>query len=162
LSSFFRIFYLLKTTTMHKHPTCPICKDKLFGRSDKRFCSVKCKNQHHQIARRYLRNMVEMENQRRERNLTLLEGLMDARNDQFETHLNFLSKQGFHLEYCHLRKKEKSYQIYSCYHFVIELRTTGFMKIRRQMSPLFLKDEFYQRYIQDRIRWNYNVTLNTT
>lgn len=141
---------------MNSTPTCPICEDKIFGRSDKRFCSIKCKNRHHHVARKYLRNMVQSENRGRERNLTLLEGLIDARNDCFETHLNFLCKQGFHLEYCHLRFENKGVRILACYHFLIELNQHGFMKIRRQMSPIFLKNEFYNRFIQDRLRWNYN------
>jgi hypothetical protein len=40
-----------------KH-TCPICQSPLHGRTDKRFCSLACKNEHHAITRRQTKDAV--------------------------------------------------------------------------------------------------------
>lgn len=136
---------------MKQTPTCPICQDPLFGRSDKRFCSLKCKNRHHQIARTYLRNMVKLENQQRQRNLTILEGLMDARNDAFHSHLTLLTKMGFHIEFCNLNFIAKGVRLFSCYHFILTIQSNGRLLVKRNMSPVHLNPAFYNRFKIDRL-----------
>jgi endogenous inhibitor of DNA gyrase (YacG/DUF329 family) len=39
-------------TLNYQHEACPECDSNVFGRSDKRFCSINCKNNHHNAARK--------------------------------------------------------------------------------------------------------------
>ena len=60
-----------------KTETCTTCGKKLYGRRDKMYCDITCKNRHYTIARRLkyetFRNHITMVN----RNIDILRGIMD-------------------------------------------------------------------------------------
>jgi predicted nucleic acid-binding Zn ribbon protein len=72
--------------TLLDHFRCPICGGPIQGRSDKRYCSQKCKNTHHYLARRNCKPLIVEKNKRLERNFVILEGLIQQWHPVLKIH----------------------------------------------------------------------------
>ena len=79
---------------------CPICGDKIIGRSDKIFCALSCKNEYHN--RRLYENLMIANNidKMLHRNRVLLQELYEeAGNRSFSMSKSRLAKKGFKFDF---------------------------------------------------------------
>jgi hypothetical protein len=92
---------------------CATCQKEIIGRSDKRFCSVQCKNEHHAQMRRNTRDAVAEIDGYLHRNREILATLMgDATKVELDRLV--LNRTGFRPEYhtsTYLNKEGKTYRI---------------------------------------------------
>ena len=86
--------------TCFKHAPCPTCSGPVSGRKDKRFCTVKCKNEHHRIARTQLKSRYHEIQKRIRRNLVVMEGILGPTAKGMEIHKDALFQFGFDLSTC--------------------------------------------------------------
>ncbi len=96
---------------MKKH--CQQCKTDIKGRSDKRFCSTACKNQHHVETRKQTRDAVGEVDAYLHRNREILALLMGTSSKETLDRL-ILDRTGFRYEYhtgTYLNKEGKTYKI---------------------------------------------------
>lgn len=78
-----------------KSRLCVICDTPLFGRSDKRFCSVKCKNNYHAEIRRTTNAFAKDTFKQLLRNHRILSELIGPEKKDFEINLMSLKRKGF-------------------------------------------------------------------
>ena len=81
--------------TCFKHAPCPTCAGSVAGRKDKRFCSIKCKNEHHRNANLQLKSRYHEIQKKIKRNLVVLEGIMGPTAVGMNIHKDALFKFGF-------------------------------------------------------------------
>lgn len=86
--------------TYFKHAPCPTCSGIVTGRKDKRFCTIKCKNEHHRVARHQLKSRYHEIQKRIRRNLVVLEGILGPTADGMNIHKDALFKFGFDINTC--------------------------------------------------------------
>ena len=86
--------------TYFKHAPCPTCSGIVTGRKDKRFCTIKCKNEHHRIARHQLKSRYHEIQKRIRRNLVVLEGILGPTAAGMNIHKDALFKFGFDINTC--------------------------------------------------------------
>jgi len=86
--------------TSFKHAPCPTCSGLVEGRKDKRFCTVKCKNEHHRNARIQLKSRYHAIQKRIRRNFVVLEGIMGPTATGMNIHKDALFKFGFDISTC--------------------------------------------------------------
>jgi len=86
--------------TNFSHAPCPTCSGVVVGRKDKRFCTIKCKNEHHRIARAQLKSRYHEIQKRIRRNFVVLEGIMGPTASAMNIHRDALFKFGFDMSTC--------------------------------------------------------------
>jgi hypothetical protein len=93
--------------------TCLQCGRDMRGRSDKKFCSLNCKNLHHIETRQQIKNVVAETDAYLHRNRTILFTLMGSSNKEIFDKL-VLDRTGFRWEFhtgTYLNKEGKMYRI---------------------------------------------------
>jgi len=91
---------------------CKICKNKIVGRLDKIFCSIKCKNFYHTNLRKVTDLEVVEINKILHRNRSILLELLGKRKVQIKIKRIVLEKKNFHFKYIthfHINKSGKMY-----------------------------------------------------
>lgn len=101
----------MKLKISFKHAPCPTCKGQVIGRTDKRFCSIKCKNEHHRNARIQFKSRFQDIQKRLRRNMVVLEGILGPTAKGMNIHKDALFKFGFDLD-LNTRSFAKSDQIW--------------------------------------------------
>lgn len=97
---------------------CKICKIIITGRSDKIFCSVKCKNIYHKDLRIIAQTAGIQIDRFLKRNYKILFELMEGRKTQLKVYRNKLSQKGFRFKYhTHTHINSKSKMHYFIYDF---------------------------------------------
>jgi hypothetical protein len=76
--------------------TCPVCHHEFTGRSDKRFCSVSCKNAYHNTV--FKEESIIKVDQALHRNKLILQQLIPVAVTQATLDRAILEKLGFHFE----------------------------------------------------------------
>ncbi len=79
-------------------PLCVICDAKLFGRSDKRFCTVKCKNKYHAELRKSNRNVSRETLKVLFKNYQVLASLCAVNCSKYKISKLALQRKGFDFE----------------------------------------------------------------
>ena len=125
---------------------CPVCKGKVEGRTDKRYCSIKCKNKHHRIAFLLNKPMTDEQNRKLLRNLTLLEGILSNEQNAMKIHKASLIRQGFDMGSCTGVEIRGKTHIFSCYHFRYMLCEDGMLLVVRNQQISDYMPGFYERY----------------
>lgn len=91
---------------------CKICGKKLYGRADKIFCDVGCKNEYHKNVR-YITKQVAIEiNSYLKRNYAILWEILGKNKVQIKVHRNVLENKNFHFLYhthFHINSRNKMY-----------------------------------------------------
>lgn len=91
---------------------CKICNTEIVGRSDKLFCSVKCKNYYHTNLRRVTSIAVKEINTILHRNRSILLEIMGKHKSQKKINRLVLEKKKFRFKYhthISINKQEKVY-----------------------------------------------------
>ena len=100
-----------------KKRICPICQSRVVGRSDKKFCSVKCKTYYHQRLRLVTKTAAAAIDKILHRNRSILLEVMGKHNMRMTIPKLELAKRKFnfqHITHYHINHKGKTY------HFVYD------------------------------------------
>lgn len=92
--------------------TCKICSKKIKGRSDKLFCSVKCKNYYHTNLRKTNIKATYVIDEILHRNRAILLEILGKNRKTIQIDRMVLVKKNFHFKYhthTHINKKNKTY-----------------------------------------------------
>src|SRR5690606_21187362 len=79
----------------HKVRLCVICDSKLFGRSDKVFCSTKCKNYYHAEIRKTNKTVSKETIKQLYKNYRILSELIGINCPKFQINKLVLQRKGF-------------------------------------------------------------------
>ncbi|MCE3297250.1 MAG: hypothetical protein K0R65_2964 [Crocinitomicaceae bacterium] len=79
-------------------PLCVICDAKLFGRSDKRFCTTKCKNKYHAELRKNNRSVSRETLKVLFKNYQVLNSLLAENCSRYRVSKLLLQRKGFDFE----------------------------------------------------------------
>jgi len=133
----------------HKHSPCPTCKGKVVGRSDKRFCSLKCKNEHHRIARIQIKSRFYEIQKKLHRNIIVMEGILGTEDQNMSIHKEVLFKHGFNAELFtgKIFKDNVEWRELGDYHFVDG--EEGIMHIERSKKLSSSMPVFFARWAID-------------
>lgn len=97
---------------------CKICSKVIIGRTDKLFCSVRCKNYYHTNLRKVTKNAVKEIDIILHRNRSILLELMGKRKVQIKINRILLEKKKFQFKYhTHQHKNLKGKIYYYLYDF---------------------------------------------
>lgn len=102
---------------------CKICEKKLYGRSDKIFCSVYCKNYYHKHLRKAARKAAVEINAFLQRNYAILLELLGKNKAQLKVYRNVLEKKKFRFKYhthTHVNSRKKTF------HYIYDLAWMSF------------------------------------
>ncbi len=77
------------------HRQCVICNKQLFGRSDKRFCDIQCKNYYHAQVRKSVKTISSETIKILAKNVVILEGIMGEEKDSCIIDQLALERLGF-------------------------------------------------------------------
>ncbi|MEO1518967.1 MAG: hypothetical protein AAFV95_28385 [Bacteroidota bacterium] len=93
---------------------CPICGKTIVGRSDKKYCSLNCKNQFHHPSKHTKGDALKTVNRFLFQNFKILESIFkDEKKDKLMVPRILLDKMGFHFHYCtacYVNKQQKLYR----------------------------------------------------
>ena len=129
--------------------TCPCCAKLVIGRSDKIFCTIKCKNIHHNAARSQLRSQYMRSERMIHRNLIVLEGILGPNNNQMTIHRDTLFRYGFSLYTCTsvcVRNQRITYRIGN---YTYTIQSNGIVKVKRTLKTIENFDLFFNRWEKD-------------
>jgi len=144
----------------NKHLPCPICYSKVTGRIDKRYCSIKCKNEHHNAARKMNKPMAYETNRKLMRNLTLLEGIMGAKGKFLHIHKAELIRRGFDPDVVTGFEIKGHAVRHICYHFSYTIDAQGVVHVRRHDKVGRVLPGFFERWEIDFPRENFKEASN--
>ncbi len=97
---------------------CKICSKPIVGRSDKKFCSVKCKNYYHTNLRKVTKTAVQDIDKILHRNRSILLELTGKYKTQIKVNRMLLDKKKFHYKYhTHLYRNIKGKLWFYVYDF---------------------------------------------
>ncbi len=113
---------------------CKICQKPLTGRSDKIFCSVRCKNYYHVNLRKATDRAVEPINKILHRNRSILLEIMGKRKTQKKVVRQVLDKKKFNYKYhTHINKNKQNKTYYYVYDFAwMEFSDDQILIVRRR------------------------------
>jgi hypothetical protein len=132
--------------TDFKHAPCPTCLGKVAGRRDKRFCSIKCKNEHHRIARIVLRTHFGEQEKRLKRNFLILEGALGRTGKKAMVHRNKLFRYGFDIKACTTVTLKNNKLIYELGNYKFSFLNNGIVFIQRIKSLSCFMPVFFRRW----------------
>jgi|SRR5690606_27153945 len=92
---------------------CKVCDKKLFGRSDKIFCDVACKNHYHKNIRYNTKQAAIEINSYLKRNYAILWEILGNNKTQIKVKRNLLARMKFRFKYhthFHINSKNKMYR----------------------------------------------------
>lgn len=135
------------TFKLFEHEPCPTCGGLVFGRRDKIFCALPCKNKHHSIARKQLKSRSNQSNKRIRRNATLLEGILGPKENAMTIHRDELIKRGFDIESCTKASLKGSHVVYELYGYRYYIRHDGYVIVKRNVKVSTFLPGFHERYL---------------
>lgn len=102
---------------------CKVCKKKTGGRSDKIFCSSKCKYRYHKNLRQAAKNAAAEINEYLRRNHSILLEVLNKNKTQIKVYRNVLEKKKFRFKYhthIHVNSRKKTF------HYIYDLAWMDF------------------------------------
>jgi predicted nucleic acid-binding Zn ribbon protein len=113
---------------------CKICSNQIVGRSDKKFCSVHCKNYYHTNLRRVTNLAVAQIDIILHRNRSILLELMGKHKTQIKTERIVLDKKKFNFKYItHFQTNKQGKVYYYVYDFAwMEFSNDEILIVRRR------------------------------
>jgi len=129
-----------------KHAPCPTCLGKVSGRRDKRFCSLKCKNEHHRVARDILKSHFGEQQKRLCRNFLVLEGVLGPKGKQAIIHRNELFRFGFDLKSVTTSFRKNKKICFEVGNFMFSFLNNGLILIKRIKALSYVVPVFFRRW----------------
>lgn len=106
-----------------KKRQCPICNETIVGRSDKKFCSIGCKNKFHHPSAHTKGDQIKTVNRFLFQNFKIMESIFkDEKKDKLMVPRILLDKMGFHFNYCtgcYINKQGKLYHYIYNYSWMV-------------------------------------------
>jgi hypothetical protein len=126
------------------HRQCVICNKQLFGRSDKRFCDIKCKNYYHSQVRQSVKTICSETIKILTKNAVILEGIMGEQKNTCLVDRLALERLGFRFGYVTDAAQKYGMIYYSIfgfnYRFIKQTRVEITIdKKRNNISPFIFK-----------------------
>lgn len=87
-----------KPSSEQNAPLCVMCDSKLFGRSDKRFCSVNCKNKYHAELRKNNKSVSSETLKILQKNYQILAALFGESCSKYKINKVVLQAKGFNFD----------------------------------------------------------------
>lgn len=125
---------------------CPTCNRNVHGRSDKKFCQIKCKNIHHKLARIQSLEIQHLSNKRIKRNFIVLLGLFGIDTHRMKIHRNILFQYGFDIHACIDEVQQHGKQVFKIMQFEFKILPNGILEINRRERPTFYIQEFLDKW----------------
>jgi hypothetical protein len=98
--------------------TCAYCRERIRGRSDKKFCNDTCRNAFNNRLNSELNSSIREINSKLKRNRRILEGLLKGDAPFVKVRKEALLNKGFQLSYqTHTRKSSKGSLYHFCYDY---------------------------------------------
>ena len=120
---------------------CPVCGKAIKGRSDKRYCSIDCKNHFHYNQRKNTHHIVQEIDQILHKNYKILATLFEGeKSDKLQLPKIVLEKMGFRFNYftsTYLNSQGKTYHY--IYHYAWMEFSTQQVLLRRFKEVQFNK-----------------------
>lgn len=128
----------------YKHAPCPTCGGAVYGRKDKRFCTLKCKNEHHNAARSQVNYRFKHIHKRFHRNLVVMEGVVGRNATKVSVHRDELFRMGFDIFTCSKSYRKNRHTVYELGDYEYYVHKNGIVTIRRtgelmDVIPIFFK-----------------------
>ena len=112
---------------------CPACGFEIFGRTDKVFCSDKCRTNHNKVIYKKESQVISPVNSILKRNRRILLHLLTA--GKHEVSKELLENQGFDFQYfTSLEKNDGTETHYYCYDVSYMIEDSGNVKIVKQLA----------------------------
>ncbi|MCP4441648.1 MAG: hypothetical protein GY810_22310 [Aureispira sp.] len=117
---------------------CLNCSKQFFGRSDKKFCSVKCKNDYNYEQRKGTKDITKVIDEILHRNRIILATLMGTKRTQMKVSRLELNRMGFKFDFITGTYKNSKKKIY---HYVYDYAWMEFssQEIMIVHSPKYLE-----------------------
>ena len=128
------------------HAPCPSCSGEVNGRSDKRFCEVKCKNKHHADARKLFAPRLKNTTKVQKRNIIILEGILGKTANRMKIHKDALFKVGFDLKTCSRSYLKGAKIIREIGEYQFELLKSGIIEVVRLVEISEFMPGFFERW----------------
>jgi hypothetical protein len=132
--------------TYATHAQCPSCNGEVHGRSDKRFCEVKCKNKHHADARKMFAPRSKNTNKVQKRNVIILEGILGKTAGRMQVHKDALFKVGFDLNTCSRSYLKGTKIMREIGEYQFELLKNGIIEVVRLVEVSEFMPGFFERW----------------
>ena len=123
---------------------CVICNSQLIGRSDKRFCDIKCKNKYHSEVRKSMRTIQSETIKILAKNFVILSGVMGDSNNAAIIDKLALERLGFKFDYVSDAKSKSGILHFGVFHFTYKFIHNKRVLItidrdRKTISPFIFK-----------------------
>jgi hypothetical protein len=128
------------------HAPCPSCNGEVRGRSDKRFCEVKCKNKHHADARKQFSPRFKNTSKVQKRNVVILEGVLGKTAKRMKVHKDALFKVGFDINTCSRSYLNGAKIIREIGEYQFELIKNGIIEVIRLVEISEFMPGFFERW----------------
>lgn len=140
--------------------TCPCCSGLVIGRSDKIFCTIKCKNIHHNAARSQLNLQFKQSQKIIQRNLVVLEGILGHEHNEMTIHKDTLFHYGFNLRSCTSVTRVGTKNVYHLGNYNYTICSDGTVKVKREGIKIEQYDLFFNRWEKEfPLERNYETSI---
>jgi hypothetical protein len=125
-------------------PTCVMCDTPLFGRKDKRFCNIKCKNKYHSELRTSRKSLASRVFSQILRNHRILSSFCTANTQSYEIAEIELLKLGFDKSCVTSVERKATHTIYKLLDFSWSRNSKGIISVylnhfEKSISPFVYK-----------------------
>lgn len=128
---------------------CIVCSKKIYGRSDKVFCDITCKNYYHSEVRKTTRTITSETLKILKRNFIILEGFMTEKADKFTIQKVKLEKEGFKFQYVTNFLQHKRHITYSLFNLDYFIGNNNQIVVRRKQSASKISPYLFKRWLND-------------
>ncbi len=132
-----------------KHAPCPTCGGVVVGRTDKRFCCIKCKNEHHRVARALFKPRFKEIQRKILRNLVVAEGILGTKHSAMSIHKDALFRHGFDLSVCTGTTVINDKLVHELHDYHFHVRKDGIVVVKRTKQLKELMPVFFKRWAID-------------
>ncbi len=134
---------------------CVMCNSQLIGRSDKRFCDIKCKNKYHSEVRNSMKSIQSETIKILTKNFVILSGVMGESQNAAIIDKLALERLGFRFDYVSDAKSKSGIIHFGVFHFTYKFIHNKRVLItidreRKTISPFIFR------------RWSYEIREQMT
>ena len=112
-----------------EEPHCLECGERLYGRTDKKFCSCECKSRYHGHLRYIAKKVQDSELNALAKNYSILETILNLTTGRCP--LATLEEMGFRKEYVTQVTKKGKHLEYRCFDFAYNMGAGRLFNLRR-------------------------------
>lgn len=126
--------------------TCCVCDSQLYGRSDKVFCNISCKNKYHGVLRKHNKSVSTQTINKLNKNYQILCYLLGENSDSFVISKLELIRLGFQFEILSGIESNKFGFKFSIYEFTYYVRKNKEIVVDRSSAHSEISPYVYKRW----------------